>query len=206
MKWKNIAKRLGWGGKLGASIISWYIVVILFFFFFFLSLWYSYRPKKNDLLLSPDTWFPFSQRWLRRSTPHWWTSAVGWWPASWRRWSRSLQTWWRPTFKSVHPTGAQQMLFATSTRCVLIGSLQSVFVSLQHQQHNVSYWTFSVLSLPQEHGMSGFFRGAVPRSLRRTLMAAMAWTVYEQLMARMGLKSWRATALSHNETGWTTRG
>lgn len=44
-------------------------------------------------------------------------------------------------------------------------------------------------SLPQEHGLSGFFRGAVPRSLRRTLMAAMAWTVYEQLMARMGLKS-----------------
>ncbi|XP_026070141.1 mitochondrial glycine transporter B-like isoform X1 [Carassius auratus] len=40
-----------------------------------------------------------------------------------------------------------------------------------------------------KHGLSGFFRGAVPRSLRRTLMAAMAWTVYEQLMARMGLKS-----------------
>ncbi|XP_051568213.1 mitochondrial glycine transporter B isoform X2 [Myxocyprinus asiaticus] len=40
-----------------------------------------------------------------------------------------------------------------------------------------------------EHGLSGFFRGAVPRSLRRTLMAAMAWTVYEQLMALMGLKS-----------------
>lgn len=39
------------------------------------------------------------------------------------------------------------------------------------------------------HGAAGFFRGAVPRSLRRTLMAAMAWTVYEQLMARMGLKS-----------------
>ena len=44
-------------------------------------------------------------------------------------------------------------------------------------------------SLPQEKGLKGFFRGAVPRSLRRTLMAAMAWTVYEQLMARMGLQS-----------------
>ncbi|KAI1884054.1 hypothetical protein AGOR_G00222440 [Albula goreensis] len=39
-----------------------------------------------------------------------------------------------------------------------------------------------------EDGLRGFF-GAVPRSLRRTLMAAMAWTVYEQLMTRMGLKS-----------------
>lgn len=38
-------------------------------------------------------------------------------------------------------------------------------------------------------GVRGFFRGAVPRCLRRTLMAAMAWTVYEQLMAKMGLKS-----------------
>ncbi|KAJ8404192.1 hypothetical protein AAFF_G00339650 [Aldrovandia affinis] len=40
-----------------------------------------------------------------------------------------------------------------------------------------------------EDGLRGFFRGAVPRSLRRTLMAALAWTVYEQLMAKMGLKS-----------------
>ncbi|KAM9391909.1 mitochondrial glycine transporter A-like isoform 1-T7 [Pholidichthys leucotaenia] len=41
----------------------------------------------------------------------------------------------------------------------------------------------------KEHGLQGFFRGAVPRSLRRTLMAAMAWTVYEQMMTRVGLKS-----------------
>ncbi|KAM9843735.1 mitochondrial glycine transporter A [Aulostomus maculatus] len=40
-----------------------------------------------------------------------------------------------------------------------------------------------------EHGLQGFFRGAVPRSLRRTLIAAMAWTVYEQMMAHIGLKS-----------------
>lgn len=40
-----------------------------------------------------------------------------------------------------------------------------------------------------EHGVQGFFRGAVPRSLRRTMMAAMAWTVYEQMMAHIGLKS-----------------
>ncbi|XP_028842979.1 mitochondrial glycine transporter A-like [Denticeps clupeoides] len=40
-----------------------------------------------------------------------------------------------------------------------------------------------------EHGVSGFFRGAVPRSLRRTMMAAMAWTLYERLMAQLGLKS-----------------
>ena len=29
--------------------------------------------------------------------------------------------------------------------------------------------------------MSGFFSGMVPRVMRRTLMASMAWTVYEQV-------------------------
>ncbi|KAF6732346.1 Solute carrier family 25 member 38-A [Oryzias melastigma] len=43
--------------------------------------------------------------------------------------------------------------------------------------------------LHQTHGAQGFFRGALPRSLRRTMMAAMAWTVYEQMMAHIGLKS-----------------
>lgn len=42
----------------------------------------------------------------------------------------------------------------------------------------------------QDFGLVGFFRGGVPRALRRTLMAAMAWTVYEQMMEKMGLKSW----------------
>ncbi|XP_035856282.1 mitochondrial glycine transporter B-like isoform X3 [Sander lucioperca] len=60
-----------------------------------------------------------------------------------------------------------------------------------HIQISPSHWSTrdAVRYIYMEHGMGGFFRGAVPRSLRRTLMAAMAWTVYEQLMARMGLKS-----------------
>ncbi|XP_068605697.1 mitochondrial glycine transporter A-like [Brachionichthys hirsutus] len=40
-----------------------------------------------------------------------------------------------------------------------------------------------------EHGLQGFFRGAVPRILRRTMMSALAWTVYEAMMIRMGFKS-----------------
>uniref|UniRef100_A0A1A7W702 Solute carrier family 25, member 38b n=1 Tax=Iconisemion striatum TaxID=60296 RepID=A0A1A7W702_9TELE len=60
-----------------------------------------------------------------------------------------------------------------------------------HIQVSSSHWstTDAVHYIYREYGVGGFFRGAVPRSLRRTLMAAMAWTVYEQLMARMGLKS-----------------
>nr|XP_027788188.1 mitochondrial glycine transporter isoform X3 [Marmota flaviventris] len=41
----------------------------------------------------------------------------------------------------------------------------------------------------KDHGLRGFFQGSVPRALRRTLMAAMAWTIYEEMMAKMGLKS-----------------
>ncbi|KAJ8251677.1 hypothetical protein GJAV_G00223920 [Gymnothorax javanicus] len=60
-------------------------------------------------------------------------------------------------------------------------------MQLSPQQHRRT--RDAVLFIYKEFGFSGFFRGAVPRALRRTLMAAMAWTVYEQLMARMGLKS-----------------
>ncbi|CAL8273371.1 mitochondrial glycine transporter B isoform X1 [Gadus morhua] len=60
-----------------------------------------------------------------------------------------------------------------------------------HIQVSASHYSTSqaIHYIYNENGLRGFFRGAVPRSLRRTLMAAMAWTVYEQLMARMGLKS-----------------
>ncbi|XP_074842182.1 mitochondrial glycine transporter isoform X3 [Carettochelys insculpta] len=51
-------------------------------------------------------------------------------------------------------------------------------------------WTGQAIALIfKDYGVVGFFRGGVPRALRRTLMAAMAWTLYEQMMAKMGLKS-----------------
>ncbi len=37
-------------------------------------------------------------------------------------------------------------------------------------------------------GPSGFLVGLAPRMLRRTLMSALAWTVYEELMRQLGLK------------------
>lgn len=39
-----------------------------------------------------------------------------------------------------------------------------------------------------KYGIQGYFKGMVPRLLRRTLMASMAWTVYESLTKSMGLK------------------
>lgn len=62
------------------------------------------------------------------------------------------------------------------------------------------------LSVCQDQGLVGFFRGAVPRSLRRTMMAAMAWTVYEQLMAQMGLQSWERSNTSQNTWSRSSHG
>ncbi|CAG9786042.1 unnamed protein product [Diatraea saccharalis] len=40
----------------------------------------------------------------------------------------------------------------------------------------------------QTYGVKGYFKGAVPRMLRRTLMAAVAWTVFEEITRTIGLK------------------
>jgi len=40
----------------------------------------------------------------------------------------------------------------------------------------------------RQQGLVGFTSGLVPRSLRRTLMAALAWTVYEKMIKSIGLK------------------
>uniref|UniRef100_A0A669BFV2 Solute carrier family 25 member 38a n=1 Tax=Oreochromis niloticus TaxID=8128 RepID=A0A669BFV2_ORENI len=78
---------------------------------------------------------------------------------------------------------------------VLAGVLASLItqpadVVKTHVQVNPQLQTAEAIRyIYMEYGLQGFFRGAVPRSLRRTMMAAMAWTVYEQMMARIGLKS-----------------
>jgi len=38
------------------------------------------------------------------------------------------------------------------------------------------------------NGPNGFLAGLAPRMLRRTLMSALAWTIYEELMRQLGLK------------------
>lgn len=45
-----------------------------------------------------------------------------------------------------------------------------------------------IVYVHSKYGLKGYFKGLVPRMLRRTLMAAMAWTVYEQINNSLGLK------------------
>lgn len=46
----------------------------------------------------------------------------------------------------------------------------------------------STVMVYKKYGPAGYFKGLVPRMVRRTLMAAMAWTVYEKIMMKYGLK------------------
>ncbi|OWF39897.1 solute carrier family 25 member 38-B-like [Mizuhopecten yessoensis] len=41
----------------------------------------------------------------------------------------------------------------------------------------------------EKYGAHGFMRGIVPRTLRRSLMAALAWTVYDGVSRQFGLKA-----------------
>ncbi|XP_039273487.2 mitochondrial glycine transporter-like [Styela clava] len=47
----------------------------------------------------------------------------------------------------------------------------------------------TVIKVYNVEGLRGFFRGLTPRVLRRTLIAAMAWTVYEEIMRCLHLKT-----------------
>ncbi|XP_046745200.1 mitochondrial glycine transporter-like isoform X2 [Diprion similis] len=42
----------------------------------------------------------------------------------------------------------------------------------------------SLVSVYNEHGILGYFKGIVPRMLRRTLMAAITWTIYEEVTSK----------------------
>lgn len=46
----------------------------------------------------------------------------------------------------------------------------------------------AVLHVYEKDGFDGFLRGIVPRTIRRTMMATLAWSVYEEVIRKCGLK------------------
>lgn len=60
-------------------------------------------------------------------------------------------------------------------------------LQLQREGKGGSVRTTAALILNKQ-GLAGFTTGFVPRALRRTLMAALAWTVYEKMIKSIGLK------------------
>lgn len=62
-----------------------------------------------------------------------------------------------------------------------------VKTKMQLYPHKFTSLYQACLYVQNKYGPAGYFKGLVPRMLRRTLMAAMAWTVYEQITKRFGL-------------------
>ncbi|KAJ8784070.1 hypothetical protein J1605_008570 [Eschrichtius robustus] len=82
-------------------------------------------------------------------------------------------------------SGIYLMFYNQTKNIVLHDQLDAVLVPVV----NFSCGIFAGILASLDYGLRGFFQGGVPRALRRTLMAAMAWTVYEEMMAKMGLQS-----------------
>ncbi|XP_074647564.1 mitochondrial glycine transporter A-like [Tubulanus polymorphus] len=80
---------------------------------------------------------------------------------------------------------------------VMAGSLASVVTQpadvikthMQLYPDRFSSVSSAIMHIYKTDGVVGFMRGIIPRCLRRTLMAAMAWTVYEQIMKGVGMKA-----------------
>lgn len=58
---------------------------------------------------------------------------------------------------------------------------------LQLFPHKYNSTGSAVFCVFKTNGVQGLFKGLVPRTLRRTLMAALSWTVYERLSRKLGL-------------------
>lgn len=63
-----------------------------------------------------------------------------------------------------------------------------VKTKMQLYPHQFTSFPQAVWYVNKKYGPTGYFKGLVPRMLRRTLMAAMAWTLYEQITKNFGLK------------------
>ncbi|XP_022905996.2 mitochondrial glycine transporter A-like isoform X1 [Onthophagus taurus] len=59
---------------------------------------------------------------------------------------------------------------------------------MQLYPHKFSGIWSVIVYVNTKYGVRGYFKGVVPRMLRRTLVTAMAWTVYERLTNTFGLK------------------
>jgi len=62
-----------------------------------------------------------------------------------------------------------------------------VKTQMQLSQTKTTIWSTSA-TIFHHSGLGGFLTGLAPRMLRRSLMASLAWTVYEKAMKNIGMK------------------
>ena len=75
-------------------------------------------------------------------------------------------------------------LVAGALATVLVQPADVVKTELQLSQERVSHWRV-VSQIYSHRGVTGFFVGLGPRVVRKSLMSALAWTVYERATSKM---------------------
>ncbi|KAI5692250.1 hypothetical protein M8J76_009564 [Diaphorina citri] len=97
--------------------------------------------------------------------------------------------------KSFKPTGLNEtapgyVLFqlacggaagATATLVTQPADIIKTRIQLTCQSPATSSLKYAVCSIYQDYGVLGFVQGFVPRMLKRTLMSAISWTIFEQM-------------------------
>ena len=79
-------------------------------------------------------------------------------------------------------------LLAGALATVLVQPADVVKTELQLSQERVSHWTV-LTRIHSARGVRGFFVGLAPRVVRKSLMSALAWTVYERATSNLFTKS-----------------
>lgn len=94
-----------------------------------------------------------------------------------------------PDLRQTNPTAAHFMSgFAAGVLASLVTQPADVIkTSMQLDKENRGL-VRTVKMIYGQQGIGGFSIGLAPRMLRRTLMAALAWTVYENMIKTIGLK------------------
>jgi len=99
--------------------------------------------------------------------------------------------------KSLVPADSKN--YHHSTAHFLCGFVSGILASVLTQPADViktkmqldranSGLALTIRKIYRQQGCGGFLTGLAPRMLRRTLMAALAWTVYEKMIQTIGLK------------------
>jgi len=78
-------------------------------------------------------------------------------------------------------------ILAGAMATIIVQPADVVKTELQLKQQRTSQWSV-IKMVHSERGFQGFFVGLLPRLLRKSLMSALAWTVYERVTQQMFAK------------------
>ena len=78
-------------------------------------------------------------------------------------------------------------ILAGAMATIIVQPADVVKTELQLKQQRTSQWSV-IKMVHSQRGFQGFFVGLLPRIVRKSLMSALAWTVYERVTQQMFTK------------------